>query len=72
LSGYQSTNFLPEIKSDPCVLAVDSKVHVKQVESHHCLPWAEGVVHNVKLPDERVEQDGLIVVGVGRSELVVW
>jgi hypothetical protein len=47
--------FLPEIKSDPCILAVYGEVHVKQVESHYCLPWAKGVVvvvDNVDVPIE--------------------
>ncbi len=51
-SSYQSTIFLPEIKSDPCVLAIDGKVHVKQVESHHCLTLVQGVIHNVDVPIE--------------------
>ncbi len=46
------TPFLPEIKLDLCVLAVDGKVHVKQVESHHCLPLVQGVFHNVDVPIE--------------------
>jgi hypothetical protein len=48
----EQPTFLPEIKSDPCVLAVDGKVHVKQVESHHCLPWAEGVIASKDVPIE--------------------
>ncbi len=46
------TPFLPEIKSDPCVLAVDGKVHDKQVESHYWLPLVQGVIHSKDVPIE--------------------
>ena len=60
-----------EVEYAPGSLAVDDEVGVKHHQALDRLLALEGAVYDEELADQGVEEDGLVVVSPGRSELVV-